>query len=176
MIQPSEHHKVRRQHIKCTIVPYIPAFKARYKTLNSEWLTKYFEIEDIDERLLADPEQEILKKGGYIFFACVDGEAVGTCTLLQHGQGSFELSKMCVTEAFQGMGIGEQLVDEAIAKACEMDAARLVLFTNEKLQAAVALYKKKGFKIINPSMMLVSGYKRESLCMCLDLPGKTVNV
>jgi hypothetical protein len=37
------------------------------KTLNIEWLSKYFKIEPKDELVLSNPQEEIIDKGGMIF-------------------------------------------------------------------------------------------------------------
>ena len=40
-----------------------------FRTLNEEWITRYFTLEKMDRETLGDPESKILKKGGYIFMA-----------------------------------------------------------------------------------------------------------
>ena len=57
---------------------YTPADAAAFKALNIEWLETYFEVEEIDERVLSHPDTEILAPGGYIFMVENQGEVVGT--------------------------------------------------------------------------------------------------
>jgi hypothetical protein len=38
-----------------------------FRTLNEEWITRYFTLEAKDRETLSDPEQSILLKGGHIF-------------------------------------------------------------------------------------------------------------
>lgn len=159
----------KKVRVNFEIVEYRPEFKTKYKDLNYEWLKKYFEIESSDEKILCNPDKEIIEKNGFIFFALFNGEVIGTCTLVKHDDVNCELSKMCVTEQYQGKGAGEQLIDEAISKACQLGTEKIFLSTNRKLSAAFNLYQKKGFKIIGDAISLHSPYKRESICMCLNI-------
>jgi len=159
----------KKNQITVEIVEYKPEYKIHYKNLNYEWLEKYFEIESIDEKILSNPEKEIIEKNGFIFFALFKGEAIGTCTLIRHDDVNCELSKMCVTEQYQGKGAGEQLIDEAISKACQLGTEKIFLCTNRKLTAAFNLYRKKGFKVIRGPIPLHSPYKRESIYMCFNV-------
>lgn len=61
------------------IVKYTPADAAAFHDLNHEWITKYFELEELDNQILNDPERYILSKGGYILMACFQGEAGYVC-------------------------------------------------------------------------------------------------
>ena len=159
----------KKDRVNFEIVEYKPEFKTKYKDLNYEWLKKYFEIESSDEKILSNPDKEIIEKNGFIFFALFKGEAIGTCTLIRHDDVNCELSKMCVTEQYQGKGAGEQLIDEAISKACQLGTEKIFLCTNRKLNAAFNLYRKKGFQVIRDPIPLHSPYKRESIFMCLNV-------
>jgi hypothetical protein len=50
--------------------------------LNIEWLSKYFKIEPKDELVLSTQE-EIIDKGGMIFYAKYNEVIVGTVSLLK---------------------------------------------------------------------------------------------
>jgi len=160
---------MKKKSMKIKIVEYKSEYKSRYKELNYEWLEKYFEVEENDEKILSFPEEEILHKAGHIFFAVVDGEAIGTCTLMKLDDTRFEISKMCVTNKFQGYGIGEKLLDKVISKAYDLGAQEIMLSTNDKLTAALNLYQKKGFRIVKEKPLDLHGYKRESTTMFFDL-------
>jgi len=169
-----KHHlkdtqKSKKNQIAVEIVEYKPEYKIHYKNLNYEWLEKYFEIEFTDEKILSNPEKEIIEKNGFIFFALLKDNVIGTCTLMKHDNVHYELSKMCVTEKYQGKGVGEKLIDKVISKASQLGVEKIVLSTNSKLTAAFTLYKKKGFQIIESPLALDSNYKRESIYMCLNL-------
>lgn len=128
-----------------TIFPYTPALKEHIKTLNLEWLTKFFKVELKDEKVLSDPQGEIIDQGGFIFYAQYQNEIVGTASLLKMEEGVFELSKMAVTDAVQGLGIGKDLLQHCIDFAEKEGFSKLVLYSNRKLHSAIHLYRKYGF-------------------------------
>ena len=51
------------------IVPYSEVYKSYFKSLNLEWLNKYFHPTDADIEILDHPER-ILAKGGQVFLHC----------------------------------------------------------------------------------------------------------
>lgn len=128
-----------------TISEYTDAKKESFKSLNYEWLEKYFAIEPVDEKMLSDPRREIIDKGGYIFFAEYNGTIVGTVALINLGNSAFELGKMAVTEKVQGLGIGKQLMEHCLKFAKQSGAKKVLLYSNRKLGSAIHLYAKYGF-------------------------------
>lgn len=129
----------------CRIVDYDSRYGNAFERLNCEWLEKYFRVEPIDRAILADPEQTVLQPGGVILYAVDRDRAVGTVALKYHGDGVFELTKMAVTEAFQGRGLGRQLLCAAIERFGELRGKRLYLESHSSLVAALALYESAGF-------------------------------
>jgi DNA-binding MarR family transcriptional regulator/ribosomal protein S18 acetylase RimI-like enzyme len=127
------------------VVPYRPALREHFYEINAEWLERWFEIEDIDRRVLTDPKKHILDPGGAIWFALVDGEVIGTCALLQESPGVYELTKMGVRSGWRGAGAGRRLIDAAIAEFKRRRGRTLFLETNSKLAPAIALYESVGF-------------------------------
>lgn len=128
-----------------TIIEFSDRHKDAFKTLNEEWLNKYFTIEPMDTLLLSEPQKEIIDKGGRIFYAMLNNEIVGTAALLNEGNGLFELGKMAVTEKYQGAGIGKKLLEHSLATAKEIGAKKVILYSNTKLGSAIHLYRKFGF-------------------------------
>ena len=128
-----------------TIVPYINEYKEHIKALNYEWLKKYFFIEPGDVKQLSDPQSYIIDKGGHIYFAKYKNEIVGTSSLMKTDSNKYELAKMAVTEKYKGHGIGQMLLEHCLAEAVKLNATKLTLFSNTKLQSAIHLYKKYGF-------------------------------
>jgi hypothetical protein len=63
------------------IIPFSSTERAN-KTLNIEWLSKYFKIEPKDE-LVLQSSGEIIDKGGMIFYAKYNEVIVGTVSLLK---------------------------------------------------------------------------------------------
>lgn len=127
------------------IIPFSATLAAPIKTLNLEWLKKYFKVEPKDEIVLSDPKGQIIDKGGMIFYAKYKDEIVGTVSLIKIDDTTFELSKMAVTDGVQGLGIGKKLVEHCLAFAKERNIQKLILYSNRKLEPAIHLYKKHGF-------------------------------
>lgn len=152
---------------------YSSALKKYFKSLNYEWLEEYFQVEDRDKKILLDPKTKIVKKGGAIFFACLDENVVGTCALIKHRDGTLELAKMAVTKKYQGRGIGKMLLQKVIDRAKELGKSALYLQTNGRLKAANHLYQKFGFKKTNTSPLDPSIYRRPTFMMKLDLKDKS---
>jgi ribosomal protein S18 acetylase RimI-like enzyme/DNA-binding MarR family transcriptional regulator len=126
------------------VLPFAPRYAADFKRLNLEWLNRYFHVEPIDEQVLSNP-QRIVRAGGAIFFARADRKVVGTCALINEGEGRYELSKMAVTADCQGLGIGRKLLTEAIAAFVARSGRVLFLETNSALKPAIGLYQSVGF-------------------------------
>lgn len=129
------------------IVAYEPQYKEAFKALNEEWIKTYFVMEAGDYKLLDNPEEHILHKGGHIVFALLDGEAVGTCALVKTEDSplTFELSKMAVSPKAQGKKLGYLLGNALVEKAKELKAEKVFLVTNSILVPAIKLYEKLGF-------------------------------
>ncbi len=134
-------------HVK--IIDYNPKYANDFAEINFQWLEKYFYIEDYDREVLTHPEQYILKPGGHILFAQLQGKIVGTVALIVRENGSFELSKMGVIEGYQGLKIGQQLMDAALDYSRKVGVDRVWLDSNRKLNPAINLYLKNGFKEID---------------------------
>lgn len=128
------------------IISYSPDLKEAIKILNLEWLQKYFKVEAKDERVLSDPQGEIIDKGGMIFYAQYNGKIVGTVSLIKIDETTFELSKMAITDGVQGLGIGNKLMEHCLEVAQQKGIKKLLLYSNRKLLPALYLYKKFGFE------------------------------
>ena len=127
------------------IIPYTDALKEHIKTLNVEWLEKYFSVEPNDVISLSNPKEEILDKGGYIYYATVDGAVAGTVSMLRITSDEFELGKMAVSGNYQGLGLGNILMQHCINEAQRLGIKKLILFSNTSLGPAIHLYRKYGF-------------------------------
>jgi ribosomal protein S18 acetylase RimI-like enzyme len=144
------------------IIEFSSENRSFIKDLNYEWLQKYFAIEPSDEKQLSDPEKEIIDKGGYIFYAEIEGKIAGTVSLLKQQEVVYELGKMATTESSRGKGIGNALIQHCIHFAKGLNAKKLILYSNTKLQAAIHLYKKYGFEEVP---LENSHYKRSDIKM-----------
>ena len=151
-----------------TIIEFDAAYAEDFKRLNLAWLERYFWVEPIDVAVLNRPEETIIKPGGMVFFALLDGEVVGTCALIRHNDDLFELSKMAVTENQQGKGIGTQLLRHLIDWARSRSIQTLFVETNTVLERAVRLYQRIGFREVALDSS-DSHYCRTNLKMELNL-------
>lgn len=129
-----------------SIQDFRPFHQQVFKDLNYEWISKYFEVEESDVKMLEDPKANIIDNGGAILIAYLDGEPVGTCALIKMENEIYELAKMAVSPKAQGNQIGYKLGLATLKKAKSLGAKALFLETNSVLKPAIALYKKLGFK------------------------------
>ncbi len=153
-----------------TVRDYRPDDAIAFRDLNLAWVEAFFTVEAEDRAQLEDPQTHILNPGGAILMAELDGEAVGTVGLVPgHDEGTLELIKMSARSDVQGKGIGRALMDAAIAKARDMGASAIWLETNTKLAAALALYRKSGFRELSGDELTATPYDRCNCQMILDL-------
>ena len=128
------------------IVDYRPDHADAWVSLNEYWiLDGGYVIEPKDRLVLDDPEAAILSRGGAIFIAEQDGEAIGCCSLMAMADGGYEVAKMAVDALAQGLGLGRRLLEACEARARAAGASRLYLETNSAQTHAIALYRRFGF-------------------------------
>lgn len=130
--------------------------------LNEEWITDYFQLEEIDRKLAANP-QKVIDDGGYIYSLVFNNEVVGVCALFNEGDNVYELARMAVSPKHQGKGYGDKLINICLYKAKEIKATKIYLVSNTKLEAAIALYKKHGFKTVSTEQHVL--YSRANITM-----------
>src|ERR1700735_4187554 len=140
-----------------------------FRTLNEEWITRYFTLEKADRETLGDPENKILKKGGYVFMAYLGHQAVGCVALIPMGDGVYELSKMAVSPEKRGLGIGRRLLQHAVTQAKRIGARSLFLGSNSRLENAVHLYESIGFRHVPAERLPEMPYVRANVFMELPL-------
>ncbi|GAB3993834.1 hypothetical protein GCM10028807_30090 [Spirosoma daeguense] len=129
-----------------SIVPYSSAYQPDFKRLNIDWISKYFNVEPHDLEQLDHPEEHVLPNNGQIFFAKVDDDVVGCVAVVNTGKSGFELAKMAVSPAAQGMGVGKKLCVAAIDYARQIRAKTLWLESNRILTPALTMYASVGFQ------------------------------
>ena len=134
--------------------------------LNELWITEEFELEAMDRHLSEDPGR-VLREGGHIFSATIDGIVVGVAALFRDGPDQFELARMAVDPEYRGRGIGRALALTALQSARDEGATRVSLGSNTKLTPAIALYRSLGFTVVREGVDPV--YARCNITMALDL-------
>ena len=130
------------------IVGYRDDLAQYFTSLNIAWLERFFVVEPIDHEMLSNPKKFIIDKNGFIFFAKANGKIAGTFALIKIEDGIYELSKMAVEESFIGRKIGNKMLNFCLEEAKRLKADKIILYSNTKLEPAIHLYKKFGFKEI----------------------------
>ena len=155
--------------LNAEILEYKPNYARLFHDINVAWLEEFFVVEPYDRIVLDDPHEHIIKHGGCIFFARVQGEIVGTCALSKLADKKYELAKMGVIRSHRGLGIGRLLAEAAIEKARTLGAETVVLATSPKLEMANRLYHSMGFQAADRSVIGPLPYKRESIVLSMKL-------
>lgn len=148
------------------IIDFQEGLEAPIKALNYEWLEKYFQVEESDVLSLSHPKEEIIDKGGFIFYAKLNNEIIGTASLLKKSEEVFELGKMAVSPKAQGHKIGTLLLEHSLNFAKEKKIKTLILYSNTQLESAIHLYRKYGFTEIELEKGL---YERADIKMIKQL-------
>jgi len=148
------------------IISHDAAYAKAFYELNIEWLKTFFYVEPYDEEVLSQPEKYIIDKGGYIFFVLKNTKVVGTVALMPtHEHGILELTKMPVLSEVRGQKIGQRLLQHCIDFGKQKKLNALLLYSNTKLENAIHLYRKYGFKELE--LEDNSPYKRSDIKMLL---------
>lgn len=153
-----------------SIIDYTPELAEHFNTINRQWIADMFVLEAIDKQVLEDPQTYIIDNGGYIWFAQHPSHGVvGTCALLNQGEGVYELTKMGVVPGLRGLKIGETLLQYVLG-FCEQNQHKCTfLLTNKKCEAAIHLYEKLGFSHSRYIMDKFGGsYDRCDVAMVYD--------
>lgn len=153
-----------------TVRDFRPSDAEAFRDLNLAWVEQYFTVEAEDRAQLEDPQTHILDQGGAILIADLGDTPVGTVGLVPgHQDGVLELIKMSARSDVTGRGIGRALMDAAIEKARVMNATKIWLETNTVLAAALALYRKSGFRELTGHELTETPYDRCNCQMVLEL-------
>ncbi|QFT77890.1 GNAT family N-acetyltransferase [Erythrobacter sp. THAF29] len=154
---------------------FTPHDAAAFASLNRAWIEEMFGMEEKDRRQLEYPQKTILEPGGYIAVADARGWVVGTGAILpaayapEDGNSWMEIVKMATEPSAQGQGIGAAVLDRLIEEGRQRGANRIWLETNSQLEAATALYEKKGFVALSAEEAWETPYLRCNLQMTMAL-------
>jgi len=84
----------------------------------------------------------------HVLVAYENEKPVGCGAIRQHGPGTMEVKRMYTLEDQRGKGIASKILNELETWAAEMQCEKCVLETGNRQPDAVALYKKRGYRII----------------------------
>lgn len=82
------------------------------------------------------------------FIAELEGEPAGSAFVVKQDDATAKLRLVLVEKRAQGLGLGKRLVRDAIGFAREAGYTRMVLWTNDILHAARAIYVAEGFRLV----------------------------
>ncbi len=153
------------------LVEYDDRLAPEFDAITREWVTDMFKLEENDIRIIENPKEMILDRGGEILFVEAGNLGiVGTCALMPVEGSSFELTKMGVRASARGLKAGEFLLARVLERARQLPIGELFLLTNKKCAAAIHLYEKAGF-VHDTDIMERFGkrYARCDVAMSYDL-------
>ena len=128
------------------IIDYEDRYIKDFQRLNLEWLEKFDLIESHDLEILDHPRENVIDRGGFLFLLKDEDTVIGSAGIFKMNDTEYELIKMSVAPEHRGKKFGDMLLEKCIAKAKEMKASRIILFSNSNLQTAIRLYERFGFK------------------------------
>lgn len=168
LLKRVNEQKKKRESQDVQIVAFEPQYLDAFRSLNTEWISTYFEMEEADHKALDNPDEYILDKGGKIFVALYRNEPVGVCALIKMNDSDydFEMAKMAVSPKAQGKNIGFLLGQAIVNSARELGAKTIYLESNTMLKPAINLYYKLGFQKV---FGLATPYKRCNIQMELKI-------
>ena len=150
--------------MEINIINFQDNFEKDFYDLNIEWLEYFFQVEEYDYEVLSNSKKYIINKGGKIFFAESAGNIIGTVALMPtKNKLVFELTKMAVKPDYRNKGIGKKLLKKCINYSKSNSYSSIILYSNKKLNNAIHLYRKFGFKEIR--MEKKSPYLRANIKM-----------
>lgn len=147
------------------IIDYEDRYHEMFKEISYDWLKEYVSIEPIDELMVNNPQKEIIDKGGYIWLAREGNHILGTISLIKVNSKTYEIAKLGVRKGFRNNGIGTKLMLTAIMKSYNLNATKIILYTTKKLDKALSLYERYGFKYVEDA---VSKYEEADIKMELN--------
>lgn len=127
------------------IVSYQPEYASYFNLFNRDWLEEYFKVEPIDDYVLTHPEEAIINQGGYILFAVMNNQVIGTVALKPVSENVYELTKMAVDRRKRGLGAGQLLCKRVVGLARALGAKKVILYSQKQLKPALGIYLKNGF-------------------------------
>ncbi|MCJ9428268.1 GNAT family N-acetyltransferase [Kordiimonas marina] len=111
----------------------------------SEWLPIDLGFQDFEGEMARFPEGFV-----HVLLAKLDGKPVGAVALRDLGDGVCEMKRLYVLPEAQGTGAGRKICERLMTDAKAFGFQTMLLDSLERLEAAVALYRKLGFEDIEP--------------------------
>jgi GNAT superfamily N-acetyltransferase len=100
---------------------------------------------DPDASVSADPEELTPPHGAFLVVRDDSGAAVGCGGVKLLDAETAEVKRMWLHRSTRGHGLGSRLLDALEVAARDLGATRAVLDTNDRLTAALRLYRTRGW-------------------------------
>lgn len=129
------------------IIQFEDKYQKQFKNINLHWLKKFELYEKADDTLLDNPNL-FIQNGATILLAKVNKHIVGTICLNPINKTSYEILKFAVIDGYKSLGLGKKLMQICIDLCKQKKVETIILESSSKLQNALNLYEKFGFKHI----------------------------
>jgi GNAT superfamily N-acetyltransferase len=104
-------------------------------------------FEGLVAEVIAKYQRDLQPEWERAWIAEVKGEKAGSVFVVRKSRTVAQLRLLILTPRARGFGLGGRLTDEAIAFVRAKGYKKLVLWTNQCLTAARAIYANRGFKL-----------------------------
>ena len=131
-------------------------------------IDSYFDPEKFAAELAALPG-EFSPPAGALLVAEEDAQIVGCVALRPAGDGICEMKRMFVSSDFHGTGVGMLLGRAVVDEARRIGYRRMMLDTGPRQREAQRLYRKLGFRDVDPYYDLSPQLRDWLVFMELDL-------
>jgi len=115
-----------------------------------KWLNLDLTFQNIEYELSNFSKIYHPSSGGVFILVYKDGEVAGGVGLRRISANSCKIKRLFVYKEFRGKNIGYKLIERVIKEAKSMNYKTIKLDTLVSMKKAIKLYKKFGFKEINP--------------------------
>jgi DNA-binding MarR family transcriptional regulator/GNAT superfamily N-acetyltransferase len=99
-----------------------------------------------------------------------EGQRLGSVLVADGGGDTAKLRLLYLDPAARGLGLGRTLVEQCIAFSTRVGYAKLSLWTNDNLTAAIRIYEMTGFKLVAEERHRMFGPECNGQTWVLDLP------
>lgn len=132
-------------------------------------LDSYFDPVKFEAELSKLPG-EFAAPGGRLLLASIDGRVAGCIALRDLGDGVCEMKRLFIYPEFHGRGIGRLLAQRVIEDAADIGYRIIRLDTGPGQYEAQGLYKRLGFRFIEPYYELENDMRNWLVFMERALP------